>query len=42
MSSSNTEDEEQQESVVDLVVYVRQRRTMGNRYHMVMASLLSE
>ena len=33
--------EEQQESVVDPIVYVRQHRTKGNRYHLVIASLLS-
>ena len=41
-SSSGSEDEEKQESVVDPVVYVRQRRTKGNRYHLVMTSLLSD
>ena len=41
-SSSGSEDEEQQESVVDPVVHVRQHRTKGNRYHLVMASLLPE
>ena len=41
-SSFSSEDEEQQESVVDPVVYVRQRRAKGNRYHFAMASLLSE
>ena len=40
--SSSSEDEEEQESVVDPVVYVRQRRIKDNRYHLVMASLLSE
>ena len=39
-SSSGSEDEEQQESVVDIVVYVRQHRTKGNHYHLVMTSLL--
>ena len=41
-SSSGSEDEEKQESVVDPVVFVRQRRTKGNCYHLVMASLLSD
>ena len=41
-SSCSSEDEEQQESVVDPIVYVRQHRTKGNRYHFVIASLLSE
>ena len=41
-SNSSSEDEVQQESVVDPVVYVRQRRTKGNRYHLVMASRLLE
>ena len=41
-SSYSSEDEEKQESVIDPVVYVRQRRTKGNRCHLVMASLLSE
>ena len=41
-SSSGSEEEEKQESVLDPVVYVRRRRTKGNRYHLVMASLLSD
>ena len=41
-SSSGSENEEKQKSVVDPVAYVRQRRTKGNRYHLVMASLLSD
>ena len=41
-SNSSSEDEGQQKSVVDPVVYVRQRRTKGNRYHLVMASQLLE
>ena len=36
---SSSEDEE---SVVDLVVYVIQRSTNGNCYHMVIVSLLPE
>ena len=36
--SSSSEDEEQRESIVDPVVYVRQRRTKDNCYHLVMAS----
>ena len=39
-SSSGSEDEEQQ--VADPVVYMRQCRTNGNRYHLVIASLLSK
>ena len=39
-SSSNSEDEEQQESVADPAVCVRQRRTKGNRCQLVIASLL--
>ena len=41
-SSSDIDDEEQQESVADEVVYMRQCRTKGNRCHLVMASLLSK
>ena len=40
--SSCSEDEEQQESVGDPVVYVIQRSTNGNCCHMVMVSLLPE
>ena len=41
-SSYSSEDKKQQESVVDLVVYVRQLKTKGNHCHLVMASMLSE
>ena len=37
--SSSSGDEEQQESVVDPVVYLRQRRIKDNRYHLMLASL---
>ena len=41
-SSSTSEDEEQQESVTNPVIYVRQRRTKGKCCHLVMESLLSD
>ena len=41
-SNSSSEDEVQQESVVDPVVNVRQRRTKGNRYHLVIANRFLE
>ena len=39
-SSSTSEDDEQQESVANPVVYVRQRRTNGKCWQLVMESLL--
>ena len=41
-SSSTSEDEQQQESVANPVVYVRQRRTNGKSCHLGMRSLLSD